>query len=102
MRNTTFDSVALPCRSRLAAASVSIPHIVGLESEKQSNMIPILCSIFLANQGTSEDAGEEKSLSWVRNLLYYLLFETSSDMFMAKWKGGSRIHAILLCYDSIK
>lgn len=70
MRNITFDSIALPCRSRLAAASVSIPNLVGLELEKQSNMIPILCSIFLANRGTSEEAGEGKPLSWVRNLLY--------------------------------
>ncbi|XP_057797430.1 wings apart-like protein 2 [Salvia miltiorrhiza] len=51
-------------RSRLAAASVSLPRLVGLDLKKQSNMIPILCSILLANQGTAEAAGEEKCLSW--------------------------------------
>ncbi|XP_042042055.1 wings apart-like protein 2 isoform X1 [Salvia splendens] len=51
-------------RSQLAAASVSLPRLVGLDLKKQSNIIPILCSIFLANQGTEEAAGEEKCLSW--------------------------------------
>lgn len=67
----TYDhSVPLHCRSQLAAASVSLPRLVGLDLKKQSNIIPILCSIFLANQGTEEAAGEEKCLSWVRDLLY--------------------------------
>lgn len=65
-----IHSVALHCRSQLAAASVSPPRHVGLDLKKQSNIIPILCSIFLANQGTEEAAGEEKCLSWVRDLLY--------------------------------
>ncbi|PIN07643.1 hypothetical protein CDL12_19788 [Handroanthus impetiginosus] len=51
-------------RSRLAAASVSLPSLEGLEVEDQSDMISLLCSIFLANQGTSEAAGEENYLSW--------------------------------------
>ncbi|KAL1567356.1 wings apart-like protein 2 isoform X1 [Salvia divinorum] len=51
-------------RSQLATASVSLPCLVGLDLKKQSNIIPILCSIFLANQGTEEVAGEEKCLSW--------------------------------------
>ncbi|KAG6423673.1 hypothetical protein SASPL_114075 [Salvia splendens] len=55
-------------RSRLAAVSVSLPRLVGLDLKKQSNMIPILCSIFLANPGTEDAAGEGKCLSWVRNL----------------------------------
>ncbi|KAI3466652.1 hypothetical protein Pfo_023315 [Paulownia fortunei] len=51
-------------RSRLAAASVSLTHLEGFNSENQTNVISLLCSIFLANQGTSEAAGEEKYLSW--------------------------------------
>ncbi|KAH6763968.1 hypothetical protein C2S51_015217 [Perilla frutescens var. frutescens] len=51
-------------RSRLAEASVSPPNLVGLDLKEQNNVIPILCSIFLANLGTSEAAGEEKCLSW--------------------------------------
>ncbi|KAL1562705.1 wings apart-like protein 2 [Salvia divinorum] len=51
-------------RSRLAAATVSLPRLVCLDLKKQSNMIQILCSIFLANQGTEDAAGEGKFLSW--------------------------------------
>ncbi|XP_042066312.1 wings apart-like protein 2 isoform X4 [Salvia splendens] len=51
-------------RSRLAAVSVSLPCLVGLDLRKQSNMIPILCSIFLSNQGIEDAAGEGKCLSW--------------------------------------
>ncbi|KAL8045869.1 hypothetical protein ABFS82_08G144000 [Erythranthe guttata] len=51
-------------RSRLAAASVSLPNLEGLDSEDQSDLISLLCSVFLANQGTGEAAGEEKQLSW--------------------------------------
>ncbi|KAK4421246.1 hypothetical protein Salat_2075100 [Sesamum alatum] len=51
-------------RSRLAAASVSLPNPEGLESEDQNDVISLLCSVFLANQSTSEAAGEEKCLSW--------------------------------------
>ncbi|KAL0310664.1 UNVERIFIED_CONTAM: hypothetical protein Sangu_2361100 [Sesamum angustifolium] len=63
-------------RSRLAAASVSLPNPEGLDSADQNDVISLLCSIFLANQSTSEAAGEEKCLSWVRNLpplFYYIL-----------------------------
>lgn len=67
----TLHSILLPCRSRLAAASVSLPNLVGLGSKEQSHLIPILCLIFLANQDTSEAAGEEKNVSWVRKLFCY-------------------------------
>ncbi|KAL0407351.1 UNVERIFIED_CONTAM: hypothetical protein Slati_4049000 [Sesamum latifolium] len=46
-------------RSRLAAASVSLPTPEGIDSEDQNDVISLLCSIFLANQSTSEAAGEE-------------------------------------------
>ncbi|GAB4831221.1 hypothetical protein Ancab_005232 [Ancistrocladus abbreviatus] len=48
-------------RSRLAAASVPLPCYEGLEKEAQRGVIPLLCSIFLANQGAGE-AAEEGSL----------------------------------------
>ncbi|XP_059292098.1 wings apart-like protein 2 [Lycium ferocissimum] len=52
-------------RSRLAAASVSLPGSEGLfEGETQTDVIPLLCAIFLANQGAGEAAGEGKSLQW--------------------------------------
>lgn len=46
-------------RSRLAKASVSLP---GME-ESCTDVIPLLCSIFLANQGAGEAAGEG-TLTW--------------------------------------
>ncbi|KAA8519823.1 hypothetical protein F0562_014087 [Nyssa sinensis] len=47
-------------RSRLASASISFP----LEEENCRDVIPLLCSIFLANQGAGETAGEGKPLNW--------------------------------------
>nr|GMD06846.1 uncharacterized protein LOC109165564 [Ipomoea batatas] len=49
-------------RSRLAAASVSLPGMEGLK-ENCTDVIPLLCSIFLANQGAGEAAGEGQ-LTW--------------------------------------
>ncbi|KAL3624910.1 hypothetical protein CASFOL_031578 [Castilleja foliolosa] len=49
-------------RSRLAAATVSLPNMEGSDSEDQSDVISLLCSIFLANQG-NEASGEETYLS---------------------------------------
>ncbi|KAL6538637.1 hypothetical protein OROGR_012625 [Orobanche gracilis] len=51
-------------RSRLAAATVSLPNVEGSDSEDHSDVISLLCSIFLVNQGTSVAAGEETYLSW--------------------------------------
>ncbi|KAG8385603.1 hypothetical protein BUALT_Bualt03G0062300 [Buddleja alternifolia] len=51
-------------RSRLAEASVSLPSMEGLGLEDQKDVISLLCSIFLANQGAGEAAGEGKYLSW--------------------------------------
>lgn len=101
----TLHSIPLHCRSRLAAANVSLPNLEGLDSEDQSDVISILCSIFLANQGSSEAAGEEKCLSWVRNLVCYcistifcgspnLLFESSCYGCGLIGTGGSWIHCI--------
>ncbi|GAU38472.1 hypothetical protein TSUD_64510 [Trifolium subterraneum] len=48
-------------RSRLAAASVLLPSTEGLDQEVRRDVIQLLCSIFLANQGESEvGAGEDK------------------------------------------
>lgn len=47
-------------RSRLAAASVLLPSSEGLDQEVQRDVIQLLCSIFLANQGEHEGAGEDK------------------------------------------
>ncbi|KAL7213103.1 hypothetical protein ACSBR2_015752 [Camellia fascicularis] len=51
-------------RSLLAAVSVSLPSVEGLEEGKHRDVIPLLCSIFLANQGAGEAVGEGKVLSW--------------------------------------
>lgn len=61
------------CRSRLAAVTVSLPSISGLDMEDESNVISLLCSIFSANHGAGEAAGEDKCLSWVRNCLVFFL-----------------------------
>ncbi|KAL8152161.1 hypothetical protein V2J09_009921 [Rumex salicifolius] len=45
-------------RSRLAATSISLPCSQGLVEESQRDVIPLLCSIFLANQGAGEAVGE--------------------------------------------
>ncbi|KAG5516870.1 hypothetical protein RHGRI_037564 [Rhododendron griersonianum] len=50
-------------RSMLAAAMVSLPGVQGLEEERHSNVIPLLCSIFLANQGAGEAAEEGRALA---------------------------------------
>ncbi|XP_027347683.1 uncharacterized protein LOC113859066 isoform X2 [Abrus precatorius] len=47
-------------RSRLAAASVLLPSSDGFVQEVRRDVIQLLCSIFLANQGESEGAGEDK------------------------------------------
>ncbi|XP_056171804.1 wings apart-like protein 2 [Syzygium oleosum] len=47
-------------RSRLATTSVTVPNLEGLESGSRRDVIPLLCSIFLANRGGSEPAGEEQ------------------------------------------
>ncbi|KAG5130657.1 hypothetical protein JHK84_037054 [Glycine max] len=49
-------------RSRLAAASVHLPSSVSLHQEVRKDVIQLLCSIFLANLGESEGAGEDKQL----------------------------------------
>lgn len=49
-------------RSRLAAAEVGL-HCSGQLPEVQTGVIPLLCSIFLANRGASE-AAEEDLQSW--------------------------------------
>lgn len=50
-------------RSRLAAASVSLPNSKGLNEGSHMAVIPLLCAIFLANQGEDDATGV---LSWVR------------------------------------
>ncbi|KAK6149873.1 hypothetical protein DH2020_017398 [Rehmannia glutinosa] len=50
-------------RSRLAAASVSLSIVDGLNSGDQRDVVFLLCSIFLANHGAGEAAGEGKCLS---------------------------------------
>lgn len=39
-----------------------------------SNVIPLLCSIFLANQGASDGVGEGESAPWVSSIIRALLF----------------------------
>ncbi|KAK9056314.1 hypothetical protein SSX86_027404 [Deinandra increscens subsp. villosa] len=50
-------------RSRLAATSISIPNLGGSDYES-TEVIPLLCSIFLANQGAGEAAEEERQSAW--------------------------------------
>ncbi|GFZ03087.1 WAPL (Wings apart-like protein regulation of heterochromatin) protein [Actinidia rufa] len=50
--------------SAIIAVSVSLPSVHGPEEERHGDVIPLLCSIFLANQGAGEAAGEGPVLSW--------------------------------------
>ena len=59
----------LYCRSRLAAASISIPSSSGSDYEI-TDVIPLLCSIFLANQGAGEAAEEGRQSVWVSALSF--------------------------------
>ncbi|BBH00862.1 Wings apart-like protein regulation of heterochromatin protein [Prunus dulcis] len=45
-------------RSRLAAASVHVPSSEGFEEESRKDLILLICSIFLANQGAGEENDE--------------------------------------------
>ncbi|MED6207528.1 hypothetical protein PIB30_036685 [Stylosanthes scabra] len=49
-------------RSRLAAASVLLTSSEAIDHEVRRDVIPLLCSIFLANQGGVEDSNEDKYL----------------------------------------
>lgn len=50
-------------RSRLASASISMPGLNGQENEI-TDVIPLICSIFLANQGAGEAAEEGRQSTW--------------------------------------
>lgn len=49
-------------RSRLAAVSVHVPSSEGVEEESHKDLILLICSIFLANQGAGEGTEEGKIL----------------------------------------
>lgn len=49
-------------RSRLASATVPLHGSEGVEKERRRDVIPLLCSIFLANQGAGEAAEEGRLL----------------------------------------
>jgi hypothetical protein len=71
---THLRFVPLFCRSRLAAASVLLPSSEGLDQEVRRDVIQLLCSIFLANQGESEvGAGEDKNFELVGNVFQFFL-----------------------------
>ncbi|XP_068640585.1 wings apart-like protein 2 [Aristolochia californica] len=51
-------------RSRLATASVQVPGSGSEGEADQRDVISLLCTIFLANQGAGEAAGDGKLLPW--------------------------------------
>ncbi|KAL5839596.1 hypothetical protein ACOSQ4_012204 [Xanthoceras sorbifolium] len=51
-------------RSQLAAARVPLPNSDGLEEESHGDVITLLCSIFLANRGAGDAAGEGNAVPW--------------------------------------
>ncbi|KAF2305147.1 hypothetical protein GH714_002055 [Hevea brasiliensis] len=51
-------------RSRLAATTVSLPSSEGVDEESHRDVIPILCSIFLMNQGAGDASGEGNIAEW--------------------------------------
>lgn len=61
------------CRSRLATVTVSLPSTSGSETEDERDVISLLCSIFVANHGAGQAAGEDGWLSLVRNYLVLFL-----------------------------
>ncbi|KAL1537496.1 wings apart-like protein 2 [Salvia divinorum] len=50
-------------RSRLASVTVSLPSVSGSETEDERDVISLLCSIFVANHGAGQPAGEDGWLS---------------------------------------
>ncbi|XP_071724387.1 LOW QUALITY PROTEIN: wings apart-like protein 2 [Rutidosis leptorrhynchoides] len=50
-------------RSQLAATTVSLCNSEGLRVA-ESNVIPLLCSIFIANRGAGDTVGEGNELTW--------------------------------------
>ncbi|KAG6392228.1 hypothetical protein SASPL_146441 [Salvia splendens] len=50
-------------RSRLASVTVSLPSVSGSETGDERDVISLLCSIFVANHGASQAAGEDGWLS---------------------------------------
>ncbi|XP_047965030.1 wings apart-like protein 2 [Salvia hispanica] len=50
-------------RSRLASVTVPLPSISGSETEDERDVISLLCSIFVANHGAGQAAGEDEWLS---------------------------------------
>ncbi|KAG9159390.1 hypothetical protein Leryth_010943 [Lithospermum erythrorhizon] len=54
-------------RSRLASTRVAPPALKSSNEESCGDVVPLLCSIFLANQGAAEMAEEGRSFSWDDN-----------------------------------
>lgn len=54
-------------RSRLAATTVALPSSEGVYEENHRDVIPLLCSIFLMNQGAGDASGEGNTVAWVSN-----------------------------------
>ncbi|CAI0468609.1 unnamed protein product [Linum tenue] len=51
-------------RSRLALASVSLASSQGSEEESRRDVIPLLCSIFLAHQGEGDQSEQGNGIQW--------------------------------------
>ena len=69
-----FISYKFCCRSRLVSAQVSVEEPgISEESLNDRDVIPLLCSIFLANQGSGESAGDESPLLCVSATNVYLI-----------------------------
>lgn len=79
---THSSFVTFFCRSRLAAASVLLPSSEGLDQEVQRDVIQLLCSIFLANQGEHEGAGEDKQFVLVGSI--FQIFHRNLGLTMFK------------------
>lgn len=87
-------------RSRLASASVQLHNSEGFEELTSKDVIPLLCSIFLANQGAGEAAQEGKCSPGVSNISFVLNFYYCANVAANQCQGLNRKNSLasLLIY----
>jgi hypothetical protein len=64
-----------------------LPGLEGLEEESQRDVIPLMCSIFLANRGAGEGAGEGENLPLVSGPTVQILKKLTVQVYFSFLKG---------------
>ena len=71
LRSIADQGLLQPRWEKVRVMFISLSSSEGSEDESRKDVIPLLCSIFLANQGAGDAAGEGNIVSWVSNLLNF-------------------------------